>query len=142
MTTVVREYSPAIDGTCPRIYGVCTCLWRLYSNHQRCTRHRLCLFINLVNKIHHSRTFWTSGAAKCTEQKEDHITPMNQEEISGRGDKGYSNSRMTGSGSAPCSNIRNFPFQTRCEVSDLQRGGKINSRSPLGPRIHPSSRTW
>lgn len=57
-------------------------------------------------------------------------------------DTGYgSKSRITGSGSEPCSNARNRPFHTRRPTSDRQEGGNINSRFSSGPYIHPSSLT-
>ena len=54
-----------------------------------------------------------------------------------------SNSKMTGSGSASCSNARNFPFHTRYILDgDPQRGGIINSRFPPAPSIDLSCVTW
>ena len=54
----------------------------------------------------------------------------------------YSNSRMTGSGSVPCTSARNCPFQTRFSMYECQGGGNISNRFPAAPSIHPSVVTW
>ena len=52
-----------------------------------------------------------------------------------------SRSKITGSDSPRCSNVRNCHFHLRSAAYRRQGGGNIKSRFPAGPRIHQSSVT-